>query len=110
MLNMTEKEYLYEIISAVIGEDVTIKQYRHGFNETTVEIVEKMIDASSKCNAGMKQLMIDLMLAGSFAAKGWLKKVIKQGRKVLKKKELRGYGCLVSVKSRWKTEIIGSTI
>jgi len=110
MLTLSEKEYLYEIISAVIGEDPTIKQYRHGFNDRTVEVVEKMIDANSKCNAGMKELLVDLMLAGSFSAKGWLKKGLKKARKKLKKEELRGYGCLVSVKSRWKTAIITSAI
>jgi len=110
MLTTTEKEYLYEIISAVIGNDQSIRQYRHGFNERTVEIVEEMIVASARCNAGMKQLLTDLMLVGSFATKGWLKKIIKKGRKALKVKELHGYGCLVAVKSRWKNTIIISAI
>ncbi len=110
MLSVSEKEYLYEIISAVIGEDSTIKKCRYSFNDSTVEVVEKMIDANSKCNAAMKELLLDLMLAGSFATKGWLKKVLKKARKKLKKEELRGYGCLASVKSRWKTAIITSTI
>lgn len=110
MLEMDEKEYLYEIIAAVIGEDAVIKQYKNSFNEKTVEVVETMIDVSLSCNEGMKQLLANLVLGSGFYTKGWLKKAIKQGRKYFKGKELKGYGCLVSVKARWKMEIIGSTI
>lgn len=110
MLTASEKDYLYDVISSVLGEDQTIKQYRHGFNESTVSVVEKMIDANSRCNDNMKQLLVDLMLAGSIATKGWLRKALKEGRKKIDKEELRGYACLVSVKSRWKTAIISTAI
>lgn len=110
MLTHNEKERLYEIIAAVIGDDPAIKSYRNGFNENTVSVVEDMIVANRNCNANMRELLKDLLGASAMFSKGWLKKFLKMSKKKISKTELRGYGCLVSVKSRWKTAIINSAI
>lgn len=110
MLTTAEKENLYDLLVAIIGEDNTIKVYKHSFNETTVAIVEDMLAADSKCNANMRKLILDLSKGSGLVAKGWLKKVLKLNHKMLKKLDLKGYGCQVSVKSRWKTAIINSAI
>lgn len=110
MLTMSEKENLYNLIVAIIGEDTTIKIYKYSFTENTVDIVEEMLSADSKCNANMSKLISDLSKGSSLVAKGWLRKLLKFNNKNLKKIDLKGYGCQVSVKSRWKTAIINSAI
>ena len=40
MLSETEKEALYQTIVTVFGEDHSLRQYKNGFNERTVQIVE----------------------------------------------------------------------
>ncbi|GAB2199367.1 hypothetical protein [Sessilibacter sp. MAH4] len=110
MLNKSEKEDLYKLIVAIIGEDTTIKIYKNNFNERTVDIVEEMLSTDSKCNANIKELLTDLSKGGSIVTKGWLKKLLKTSNKKLKNIELKGYGCLVSVKSRWKSAIINSAL
>lgn len=110
MSTTLEKENLYNLIAAIIGDDATLKVYRHGFNENTVEIVENMLSADSKCNKNMKKLVMNISKSGSIATKGWLKKLLKVNSKALKKINLKGYGCQVSVKSRWKTAVTNSAI
>ena len=110
MLKTNEKDRLYDLITAMIGEDSSIKAYKSGFNEKTVAVVEDMIDAGMKCNANMKKLISDLLGASGTLTKGWLKKALGMAKQNLDISELKGYGCLVSVKARWKTEIIYSTI
>jgi hypothetical protein len=110
MLTSGEKDYLYEIISSVIGEDHSIKGYRSSFNESTISVVEEMVEANFQCNANMKELIKGLLGGSSRLSKGWLKKLLKGTKKKLSKTQLKGYGCLASVKSRWKTAIIGTTI
>lgn len=110
MLNHEEKDYLYDIISSIIGEDNSIKAYRPSFNESTISVVEEMVEANFQCNANMQELIKSLLGGGARLSKGWLKKLLKGSKKKLSKSELKGYGCLVSVKSRWKTAIITSTI
>ncbi len=110
MLSNEEKDYLYDIISAVIGEDHSIKVYKIGFNETTIDVVEKMVEQNFQCNSNMKELIKGLLGGASILSKGWLKKMLKVGKKEVSKTELKGYGCLVSVKSKWKSAIINSTI
>ncbi|MFL1403856.1 hypothetical protein ACJO2E_00700 [Marinobacter sp. M1N3S26] len=110
MLTADEKDYLLEIIFATIGEDQAIRNYKSGFNDTTVDVVEQMIEANTTCNENMRELAKDLIGAGGRLAQGWLKKVIKATKKRVSATELRGYGCLVSTKARWKTQIISSTI
>ncbi len=110
MLSHNEKEYLYEIIAAIIGENHSIKIYKNGFNENTVSVIEEMIETNSKCNSNMRDLVKDLLGASAIISRGWLKKFLKASKKKISKTELRGYGCLVSIKSRWITAIISSTI
>ena len=110
MLKSHEKDRLHDIIVAMIGEDSSIKAYKSGFNENTVAVVEEMINANVKCNANMKQLISDLLGASGTFAKGWLQKALAAAKQNLSISELKGYGCLVAVKSRWKTAIINSTI
>jgi hypothetical protein len=110
MLQNHEKDRLYTIITAVLGEDNSIKAYKNGFNSHTVEIVEEMINANTKCNANLKRLLSDLLgISGAFV-KGWLRKTLSTAKRNLTLTDLNGYGCLVSVKSRWKTAIINSTL
>lgn len=110
MLTSAEKDYLYDIISAVIGEDHSIKAYKTGFSESTISVVEEMVEANFQCNASMKELIKGLMGGSARLSKGWLKKLLKGAKKKLSKSELKGYGCLASVKARWKTAIISSAI
>lgn len=110
MLTSSEKDYLYQIIAGLIGEDTSIKAYRSQFNENTISVVEEMVAANSQCNASMKDLVTDLLGAGATLSKGWLKKALKTSKKKISKSTFRGYGCLVSVKSRWKTAIVSSAI
>ena len=110
MLSHNEKEQLYEIIAAVIGEDQSIKAYKHGFNDNTVLVVEDMIEANRLCNKNMQELVKDLLGASTVLTRGWLKKFLKASKRKVSKTELRGYGCLASVKSRWKTAIIASAL
>ncbi|PCM45858.1 hypothetical protein [Marinobacter sp. ANT_B65] len=110
MLSKSERENLYDLIVAIIGEDATVRLYKNSFNERTLDVVEDMLSADSKCNANMKKLILDLSKGGGFVAKGWLRKLLKSNNKALKKIDLKGYGCQVSVKSRWKTAIINSAI
>lgn len=110
MLSSSEKDYLYQIIAGLIDEDSSIKAYRSQFNENTIDVVEKMVAANNQCNANMKDFVTQLLGAGSTLSKGWLKKVLKTTKKKISKSTFKGYGCLVSVKSRWKTAIVSSAI
>lgn len=110
MLTANEKDYLLEMIFAVIGEDQAVRNYKSGFNEETVAVVEQMIEANTSCNENMRKLAKDLLGGSTTLAKGWLKKVLKSAKKRVSASELHGYGCLVSTKSRWKTRIISTAI
>lgn len=110
MLSREEKEYLYQIISAVIGEDASIKAYAISFNENTVLVVEEMVEENFRCNANMKQLVCGLLGSATQLMKGWLNKLLKGTKKKLSKSELKGYGCLVAVKAKWKNAIILSVV
>lgn len=110
MLTSAEKDYLYEVISAIIGEGSSIKAYKTSFNESTISVVEEMVEANFQCNANMKELIKGILGGSAHLTKGWLKTLIKGTKKKLSKSQLKGYGCLASVKSRWKTAIISSTI
>lgn len=110
MLKTNEKDRLYDLITAMIGEDSSIKAYKSSFNEDTIAVVEDMIDASVKCNANMKKLISDILGASGALTKGWLKKALGMAKQNLDISQLKGYGCLVSVKARWKTAIIYTTI
>lgn len=85
MLSTPEKDNLYQIIRATIGDDISIKQVKNSFNESTVSIVEDMIKANATCNRNMKELLVELIGAGSVLSKGWLKAVLKKSKSSLKK-------------------------
>lgn len=110
MLTMDEKTALYQIIALSIGEDPTVKLYKERFNESTVDVVEDMISANKICNSNMKKLISDILGASSTLSKGWLRRTLKIANKTISEAELNGYGCSVATKSRWRTEIINSTI
>jgi hypothetical protein len=110
MLSSSQKDYLYQIIVAAIGEDISIKSYKSKFNEETVSVVEKMIAGNRQCNTAMKELFKDLVGASSMMTRGWLKKVLKASKKVISKTEMKGYGCMVVSKSKWKSAIIITAI
>jgi len=110
MLSCNQKDYLYQIIAASIGEDPSIKSYKARFNDETVSVVEKMIAGNNKCNTAMKELFKELVGASAMMSKGWLKKILKSSEKVISKSEIKGYGCMVVSKSKWKSAIITTTI
>src|SRR5690554_59630 len=110
MLTMPEKENLYDLIVAIIGEDATIKIYKHSFTENTVDIVEDMLSADSKCNANMKKRRLDLAKGSSLVAKGWLSKLLQLEKKDYKKIDPLGYACQISLKTAVKTAIINSAM
>lgn len=109
-LTRQEQEELYLIISTVLGEDQSIRNYTYHFNDQTIEIVEEVVTTNAACNQHMKALVTDLLGAGSTMSKGWLKRLLKSSRQRIKQSTLHGYGCMVSAKRNWKTAIIGSTL
>lgn len=110
MLTSSQQDYLYQIIVASIGEDSSIKAVKGEFNEETIAVVESMIAENNKCNTAMKELFKELLGTAGSLSRGWLKKVVKTSKKAISKTEIKGYGCMVAVKSRWKTPIINTTI
>lgn len=110
MLKPSEQDALYRLISAILGEDTSIKVRKSQFNESTVRVVEEMIAANEKCNENMKTLVRNLVGGAAALSRGWLRKLLKTSKKSLNNVELQGAGCMVSVKSRWKTKIIRSAI
>lgn len=109
MLTASEKDALYKLITATIGDDISIKQYKNQFNERTVDAVEKMMTASAQCNSNMQDLIIDLVGSGQILAKGWLRKALKFAKKRIQGMNFHGYACYVGVKSSWRQEIISTT-
>lgn len=67
MLTTAEKNDLYAIIVASLGEDAAIRANTGGFNELTVEVVEQALTEQAKCNQSMKQLVIGLLNGSSRA-------------------------------------------
>lgn len=110
MMTPKEKDTLYIIISSAIGEDPTVKLYVRHFNEQTVEVVEEMIASNRACNANMRKLVSDLAGGSSTLAKGWLRRLLKTSHKTIQRSDLNGYACSIATRSRWRTEIINSTI
>ena len=109
MLSKQEKDRLYDIIVSVIGKDASIAAVKGGFNDKTVAVVERMFQASSECNENMKRLVVEIVGSSAFVAKGWLKKLLRYSKEGISKTTFKGYGCLVTVKSHWKSAIIIST-
>ncbi|REL26641.1 hypothetical protein DXX93_08655 [Thalassotalea euphylliae] len=108
MLSEKEKNELYLLISALIGEDESIRARKSAFNQKTVKVVEKMNAANVDCNALVKKLLASLSSGKSLTSNGWLKKSLDALSKFIGKHELKGYGCLVTTKSRWKSAILVS--
>jgi hypothetical protein len=110
MLTQSEKDYLYQIIAGLIGEDPSIKSLKNQFNERTITAVEQMVAANKHCNASMKEFIADLVGSGATLSKGWVKMALKGKKKKITKSTFRGYGCIVATKARWRTEILTSAI
>lgn len=110
-LSVKEKEDLYKVIVSVIGEDSSIKMAKPMFNEQTIVVVRSLIEADRMCNEAMKELVTNLMTAGRLPARKWLKKALGRINSVIKASaDFNGYGCSATVKARWKSSIISSTI
>lgn len=110
MLSADEQDQLYVLITSIIGEDQTIKSHKPIFNETTVDVVEEMVEASIQCNTNMRKLITELVGGASVLTRGWLKRLLKTTKNSLSRIELNGYGCLAATKARWKSAILISTI
>ena len=109
-LNEQEKDQLLSIINTLIGEDTAITNARARFNESTVALVEDMIGTNLTCNESIKSLVSDLLSGGKVLATGWLRRSLGRASKAVRNSTLKGYGCLVATKSRWKTSILLSAI
>lgn len=109
-LSEQEKDQLYSIISAIIGEDAAIHAARSRFTGDTVSVVEDMLATNMNCNESMKLLVGEMLSGGRVLANGWLRRALGTASKAVKNGALKGYGCLVSTKSRWKTEILVSAM
>jgi hypothetical protein len=111
MLTTEEKNDLYAIIVASLGEDSSIRAAKNGFNELTVELVEQALIEQAKCNQSMKNLVRGLLNGSSFLVKGWLRRNIQRFAKTLNDEKIRfnGYGCVAQTKATWKTSIITTT-
>jgi len=110
MLSNREKERLYRVIVSVIGEDASIKNVTKSFNMKTVASVETMVATSNQCNENMESLVSGLLTPAAFRGTGWLLKILKLANVVIPKRNLKGLGCTVMVKARWKSYILASTI
>lgn len=110
MLTQEEKDALYLLVTATIGEDPSLKQSRHYFNEQTVVVVETMLTENAKCNYSMKELIVGLLGGASMLTKGWLRKWLRTANKVLRQEQvkLQGYACLVTTKAHWRSAIIST--
>lgn len=107
-LNEQEKEKLHSLITAFIGEDAAISAAKSGFTEETVSVVEQLITANLNCNDAMQSLVSDILSGGRVLATGWLRRSLGVASKAVKQSSFNGYGCRVTSKSRWKTDILVS--
>ncbi|KPQ30626.1 MAG: hypothetical protein HLUCCX14_00730 [Marinobacter excellens HL-55] len=110
MLTTSEKDALYILIAATLGDDLSIRSRKSQFNNRTFDVVEDMIIANMDCNANLRELIVDLLGGSSMLTRGWLKQILKTSKNKIKEMDLHGYGCLVSTKSRWKSAIVTSVI
>ncbi|SET49886.1 hypothetical protein SAMN04487962_11116 [Marinobacter segnicrescens] len=81
MLTVNEKDYLLDMVFAVIGEDQAVRNYKSGFNEEAIAVVEQMIEANTSCNENMRKLAKDLLGGSGTLARGWLEKVLKSAKR-----------------------------
>lgn len=112
MLSTEDKDALYDLITAVIGEDASIRAARHRFNEATIGVAEVLLKESARCNAGMYELLTGLVGGASLLAKGWLRRSLKVVSRAMKESDYRlnGYACRVAIKSQWKREVLMTTM
>lgn len=106
MLSEKQKADLLLLIELFIGEDASISRHRTHFNDATVDVVERMIDANKECNQTVRKLFADLANGGQAISRGWLKSVLGTLGETISASDLNGYGCRVTAKSKWKTAII----
>lgn len=109
MLSELQKNELHRLIVLFIGNDVSVSRSKPHFSTATVEVVERMIEANVDCNQTMKNLIAELISGGKARSRGWLKHALGGASAMIERAELRGYGCQVSAKAKWKTAIIVST-
>lgn len=110
MLTEQEKNELYSLIAAMVGDDPTIRAYKASFNDKTIAVVENMVADNEHCNQALQELVSDLLGGGRAISKGWLKRALGMANGVVNRTKLKGYGCLVAAKSRWKSQIIFSAM
>jgi len=111
MLTTTEQDDLYVVIASFLGEDSSIKQYKNIFSELTIKVVEDMFSAEANCNRVMKELIVGLISGGRFMSKKrWLKVSLSLISRELKAKKIHTAACRNTIKARWKSPIISSTI
>lgn len=109
MLSEQQKNELLGLIVLFIGNDPSISSSKPYFNNATVDVVERMIEANINCNQSIKELITNLISGGKALSHGWLKRVLGGAESAIKAAELKGYGCQVATKSKWKPAIITST-
>jgi len=110
VLTTREQDYLYQIIAAAIGDDITIKRAKVYFNEESVIIAEQMIESNKQCNVAIKELFKGLLGGGAALSRGWLRKVLKRSKKIISRSNIKGYACMATSKSKWKSAILLTTI
>src|SRR5690606_29826629 len=103
MLTTSEKDALYILIAATLGDDPSIRSRKSQFKNRTGGVVEDMITANVDCNATMRELIVNLLGGCSMLSRGWLKRSGKTSRNRIREMHRRRYGCLVSTKTRWKS-------
>lgn len=109
MLSEQQKNDLLRLIALFIGDDPSISSSKPYFNDATVNVVERMIEANMDCNQSIKELMTNLISGGRALSRGWLKRALGGAKAAIEAAELKGYGCQVGTKSKWKPAIIIST-
>lgn len=107
-LSEQQKKDLLSLIEFAIGVDPSITSVKSQFNSATVDVVERMIEASIECNSSMKKLVVDVVSGGKVQSRGWLKHSLSAVKFAISRSELNGYGCMVGTKANWKRAIITS--
>lgn len=55
-----EKQSVIEIMETLYGYDSALVGQKHAINDRTVDALEEAIDALEKCNADLKDLVVQL--------------------------------------------------
>ena len=111
MLTALEQDDLYVVIASFLGDDPSIKQYKNGFSEQTIKVVEDMFSVDANCNQVMKELIVGLISGGRLVLRSrWLKVSLSLISRELKTKKIHVAACRNTIKSRWKSPIIYSAM